>query len=700
MKVVVAEKPSVAKDIARVLKADKKQDGYFAGAEYMITWALGHLVVLADPEKYAPELKKWDIRTLPVIPDRFIKHVDPHRDVAKQYSVIIKLLNASNVDEIVCATDAGREGELIFRYIYELSGSTKPVTRLWISSQTDQAIEDGFASLKPAASYDSLYDSARSRSESDWLVGINATRAYTVRFGQKDGVMSVGRVQTPVLKMIVERFNEYENFIPQIYYEIFANIKHKNGDYKGRLDIESRLFDKEKSQDLGEKIAAFPAGVVAEVSKKQKTENSPLLYDLTELQKDSNKKFKFSADKTLNIMQALYEKHKILTYPRTSSRFLSNDIKPKVHGLLQNVAVIDAYYPFVEQILAKGVKAGKRVFDDTKVTDHHAIIPTDKKPDIRQLSDDERVVYDLVVRRFLSVFMDECKKELTDITTIFGEYRFISKGTVIKKAGWRELYFKSSDSEEDDDENGQLLPQVKKDDPVTQLDVSVEERKTKAPQLYTEATILAAMETAGKQIEDEEMREAMKECGLGTPATRAQIIERLISVQYILREKNKLIPTNKGKQLIACIRNEELLSPALTGMWEKKLNDIRNDKYNRDVFMKEIKEFTQKIVSNVKFTPQVFSKKSQETSDSLGTCPLCGGSIIERGKAYGCHRWSETGCPFVLWKTVAGKTLDKEHLKQLIDKKLTEKLSGFISRAGKTFDAQLALENGKVVFKF
>jgi len=706
MKVVLAEKPSVSRDIARVLNADKKMDGYFAGKDYYVTWALGHLITLANPDSYSPELKRWDLRSLPVIPESFLKLVTADKSAARQYSVIKKLFCSKDVTEIVCATDAGREGELIFRYIYEMAECNKPVKRLWVSSQTDQALHQGFAKIKDSKEYDSLYDSARSRAEADWLIGINATRAYTVRFGQKDGVMSVGRVQTPVLKMIVDRYEENQNFVSQTYYEISALIKHKNGEFKGKLINErnERMTDNAKVQLLAEEIKKFPDGTIGDLTKKAKTENPPLLYDLTEMQKDANKKHKFSAEKTLNLLQALYEKHKVLTYPRTSSRYLSADLKPKIKGLLQNLLPLSSYAGHAENLLSKDLKYSKKVFDDSKVTDHHAIIPTDKKANLSALSSDELTIYDMVIRRFLAAFMDECKKELTEIISLFGKFSFVSRGSVIKKIGWREVYV-INEQEEEEDESGQLLPVVKKNDPVSQASLDLEDKKTKAPPLYTEAMILAAMETAGKQIEDEEMREAMKECGLGTPATRAQILERLISVQYIIREKNKLIPTPKGKQLIGNIKNEELLSPQLTGDWEKKLNDIRNRIYFRDIFMAEIKDFTRNIINNVKFynINQSAAKASTEkpsAAKSFGICPLCGGNIVETKKAYGCSNWNEKSCAFVIWKTIAGKALEVQHVQQLVENKITGKIQGFISKKGSKFDAVLVLNQGKVEFRF
>lgn len=701
MKVIIAEKPSVARDIARVLKSENRNDGYISGNGYAVTWAIGHLVRLADPVVYKESLKRWNISDLPILPDPFITEVESRDGIKQQYQIIKKLLLHKDTTEVICATDAGREGELIFRYIYNLSGCDKPIKRLWISSQTDEALLNGFANLKDGKEYETLYYSAVSRSESDWIIGINSTRAYTIRYGAKSGVMSVGRVQTPVLNMIVERHKEFSDFKPQIYYEIEALIKHENGSFKARLVQKDRIFDKEKAQQQVAELEKFTQGAITKVTKKAKTEKQPYLYDLTELQKDANRRYKFSADKTLKLIQALYEKHKVVTYPRTSSRFLSNDIKPKIKGLMQNLKSVEPYQKYAEEILSKTIKTTKRVFDDKKVTDHHAIIPTEKKANINSFSDDEFKVFDLIIKRFFAAFMDECKKELTDIVAGFEKYKFQAKGSVLKKAGWREVYMDEKQSSDSD----QLLPAVAKDDVVSYENLELQEKKTKAPALYTEASILAAMETAGKNIDDDDLREAMKDCGLGTPATRAQILERLIKVNYIVREKNKLIPTEKGINIISLIKSEELLSPEMTGQWEKKLNDIRLANYSRDSFMKEIRDLCHRVVKGVKFSGSNATARENNTlkakpREAIATCPLCGGDIYENSKAFGCSNWKEKKCPLTIWKKIAGNDISQELALKLINDGKTEKVEGFKSRKGTDFGASLILKNGQVKFDF
>ncbi len=590
---IITEKPSVAKDIARVLKIANRKDGYFEGNGYFISWAFGHLIRLADPPAYNPAFEKWALGQLPIIPEKFILEIQNDTGIQKQFETIKGLLLNETVTGVICATDAGREGELIFRHIYSVAGCEKPIQRLWISSQTDSAIKEGFSKLKEGAEYVPLYLSALSRSEADWIIGINATRAYTSKFSRGQGVMSVGRVQTPVLKMIVDRYLAVTNFKPEPFFDLTATFVHANGTYKGLWQSEDKLTDKTKAEALFEKIKSSDQGKIQSLTQKTVNEKPPLLYDLTELQKDANKKFKFSADHTLKVMQALYETHKLLTYPRTSSRYLSSDIKPKLTELLNNVKSLSDYAGFADAVIKDGIPISKRMFDDQKITDHHAIIPTDQKPSLAGLNADERKIYDLVIRRFLAGFMKDCVKDQTEILTETSGEIFRSFGSVIQQAGWRTIYTDDTDEEE------QKLPQVKQSDPVKLKTPKLEEKKTKAPALHTEASILAAMETAGKTIEDEELRQAMKDCGLGTPATRAQILERLIKVNYIERQKNKLVPTAKGIQLISFIQTKALLSPELTGDWEKKLNDIVKKKYSRENYMKEIVEFAQEIVGGV-----------------------------------------------------------------------------------------------------
>ena len=689
MKVIIAEKPSVARDIARVLKVTSKKSGYFEGNGYQVTWAFGHLVRLLDPDEYDPQLGRWQLQDLPIIPDEFKIDTTKDNGAKAQFETIKALITSDATSDVICATDAGREGELIFRLIYQLSACTKPTQRLWISSQTDDAINEGFATLKPGSDYTTLYDCARSRSEADWLIGINATRAYTVRFGKGQGVMSVGRVQTPVLKMIVDRFLASTAFESQAYYEIEATISHPNGLFKGlwiNKDQETRLSDKAAADTVAAALNSRPNGDIASVSIKEKREQPPLLYDLTELQKEANRKFKFSAERTLEIAQALYETHKIITYPRTSSRYLSDDLVPKLRPILQTLSEWrPAFAPLVAPLMETPLSPNKRMVDTEKVTDHHAIIPTGQSLKYVKLSTDEAHIFDLIARRLIAGFYPDCMKESTEIYCRFGEHTTKSNGIVTRTQGWRQLY------SDDDDESGTALPIVTANDPVSGTAFKVLTKKTKAPPLHTEASILASMETAGRQIDDDEVREAMKECGLGTPATRAQILERLIKVSYITREKNRLIPTDKGLQLISVIQDKELLSPELTGEWERKLNLIRAGKLARATYMEEIAGLARRVVGNVQSVSQY---------PSIGTCPRCSGVVSETPKAFSCQNWRTSGCKFAIWKEMSGAPITKDIATQLLTDGVTPIIPGFTAKSGKQFSAKLAIRDGAVVMTF
>ncbi|MCH1429477.1 MAG: DNA topoisomerase III [Chlamydiales bacterium] len=690
MKVVIAEKPSVAKDIARVLKVNHRKDGYFASQSYCITWAFGHIVGLCDPDAYDPKYKRWILDDLPLIPKQFITKVLRHSSSYKQFKTIERLCKLSDCEEIICATDAGREGELIFRLIYEKTKVNKPIKRLWISSQTDQAIAEGFSQLKEGSAYQSLYESARSRSEADWLVGINATRAYSIKYSQGQGVMSVGRVQTPVLNMIVKRYKENQNFTPETYYEIQAELLHEKGSFKGiYLDEKknTRFFEKDKAEQIVQQVAQNSQGTIAKLEKKKKNEKPPLLYDLTSLQKEAHRLYKFSAEHTLNTLQSLYEKHKVLTYPRTSSRYLSSDLKGKVPQRLKQLQSIAFLTPFIEKLLSAPIKFSKRIVDDKKVTDHHAIIPTEKPCHLNSLSSDEKRLYIMVIKRFVAVFLEDCEKEQTEILSAFSNHHFKSSGTIIKVAGWRAVYL------DDQQQDEQLLPAVVEKDPVEASKVNLLEKQTKPPPLYNEASILSAMETAGKEIDDEEMRQAMKDCGLGTPATRAQILERLIQVKYIVRAKNTLKPTEKGIYLIDSLLSPELLSADLTGGWEKKLNDIVACSYSRDTFMQEIKSFTKEVIEKVqqgKSPPPTFRVSSDK---NLGNCPACEKGTVIKGKYnYFCTRYKEK-CPFKIQLKLASKAISEATVKELLKNKRTKLIKGFKTQKGNPFDACLELNS-------
>lgn len=713
MKVIVTEKPSVAKDIAKVLNVSTKKQGYFEGSGYLVTWAFGHLVQLVNPDKYDEKFKLWNFDLLPIVPDSFKLEVVPDPGAQNQFRTIHTLLNQENVTEVICATDAGREGELIFRHIYSMSGCKLPIKRLWISSQTDKAIKDGFKKLKDGDDYVSLYHSALCRSESDWMVGINATRATSILHSKGQGVLSVGRVQTPVLKLLVDRHREADTFIATVYYEIFADFNSNGLSFYGKCqnDGHSRFNEKLEAEAVynGCKkvgINEFYEGIIDSVEKKTRNEKAPLLYDLTELQKDANKKFKFTADQTLKTAQSLYEKHKIITYPRTSSRYLSMDIEPKLKQNVENLAKLPAFSQAASEILENNWKIASRMIDDKKVTDHHAIIPTEKMPNLSFLSETEFLLFQLIMTRFLAAFFPDCIKHQTDISILVNKAPFKASGTMVKRLGWRSLYQeakddldgtkkeskpkKSSKSETKEVE----LPYLEKGSTVLTKKVTVRESQTKAPPLYTEASILAAMETAGKRIEDEELRQAMKDSGLGTPATRAQILERIIKVGYITRESNKLVPTEKAYYLMSKLTTFDIASPELTGQWEKKLSDIKNTSVSRDDFMLEITKFTQALIKDIKADTDFISSKLQNK------CRLCKGNIVEMPLSYVCTNWKETGCSFSIWKKVAGKRLSFDHAVQLLDSGKTGWLTGFTSKKGAPFEGALVVEDGAVKFDF
>ena len=557
-KLIVAEKPSVAKDIARVLGVKTRAEGYLYGEEYVITWAIGHLVSLCEPGEVDGRWQKWNMADLPMLPaDIPLKALPATR---QQYEIVKKLMNSKKIDSIICATDSAREGELIFRYIYRLAGCDKPVERLWISSMTDAAIRQGFAELKSASAYDALYESARCRSVADWLVGMNASRAFSLKYNAH---LSIGRVQTPTLNLIVRRDLEIENFVPQDYWEIRANF----GDYDG-------LWIHPETKETRCPTKALAEQVKAETQKREATvEESeaeikrippPQLFDLTTLQREANRKYGYSADKTLKLAQALYERHKLLTYPRTDSRYLPDDMAPKVQKTLSRLP--EPYSAFVSAPEMNLQMHAKRFYDNAKISDHHAIVPTEKLPNLSALAPDERNIYDMVVRRLIAAHYPAYEYEAAKIITRVGEHRFKSTGSAPVREGWKALY------RSDKPEKGEvLLPRLEKGATRRVEKVSIKANKTKPPQPHTDASILKMMENAGRDIEDEALREPMKESGLGTPATRAAIIERLIQVGYARRSGKNLLSTEKGRKLIAVVP-EQISSAATTGKWEKALS--------------------------------------------------------------------------------------------------------------------------------
>ncbi len=651
MKVVITEKPSVARDIASVLKITGKKKGYIEGRGCAITWAFGHLVTLMEPGEYDPALQKWRLDSLPFIPDEFKLKLIDNSGVAEQFETIKKL--CQEAEEIVCATDAGREGELIFRYILALSGcEDKPIRRLWLSSLTPDAIQDAFKDLRDGHDYDALYAAARCRSESDWIVGLNATRYYTVRHGRigssEDRVLwSIGRVQTPVLAMIVQRDDEIFKFRPKAFWELTTKYRDVVFKYTG-----DRLEQPEKAQALLEKISGEPF-TIAGVAGKQKKEQPPQLFDLTTLQREVNKSHGLSAADTLTATQNLYES-KLVTYPRTDSRYLSADMKPRIPKILEQLKPIRAEQ--IEALDLTKLPFTKRIVDDKKVTDHHAIIPTGIIP--RSLGTNEQLVYDATVTQFIAAFYPVCVKKITTVDGESAEVKFHAKGTQIIEPGWTALFpkkkkKKSPDGSEEDD---QTLPEFKKGENGPH-EPSTREGKTKPPNYFTENSLLGAMEAAGKWVDDDTLREALKERGIGTPATRAAIIETLLRRNYIRREKKQIRATDMGRCLIALLQDPLLKSPEMTGEWEAKLKQIERSESKPSDFMAGIVSYTRGLIEN--------SSATMLNTDRWGDCPLCGKEIIQGKTAYGCSGWKE-GCAFVLESEYKGLKLTPNQLQVLL----------------------------------
>lgn len=582
MIVCIAEKPSVAREIAEVLGANKRCEGFIEGNGYQVTWTFGHLCTLKEPHDYTPMWKRWNLGSLPMIPPRFgIKLID-EKGIEKQFAVIEKLMQ--NADLIVNCGDAGQEGELIQRWVMQKAQAKCPVKRLWVSSLTEEAIREAFANLKDQDEYQSLYEAGLCRAIGDWLLGMNATRLYTIKYGQNRQVLSIGRVQTPTLALIVKRHLEIANFVPQQHWEL--KTTYRNTIFNA---TDGKYESKEKGLEALQKITDEQF-TVTEITAKNGTENPPQLYDLTTLQVDCNKKFGLSADATLQAIQSLYEK-KLTTYPRVDTRYLSNDIYPKCEATLKGLR---DYQRFTTPLLGKPLPKPKRVFDDKKVTDHHAIIPTGVYP--QGLSDIEKKVYDLVATHFIAVFYPECKFCTTTVTGESAGVKFKTSGKVITDAGWRIIFTQEENDDKDDKEK--LLPQFTKGESGPHVP-DLAEKWTTPPKPYTEATLLRAMETAGKLVENEELRDAMKENGIGRPSTRAAIIETLYKRNYIRKEKKNIVATQTGIELVGLIRNELLKSAELTGQWEKKLRDIEHKKYEAKKFIEELKTMLTEVVNDV-----------------------------------------------------------------------------------------------------
>ncbi len=702
---IIAEKPSVGRDLARVLPGSfTKGEGFLEAPDHIITWAVGHLVQLADPDEYDAKFKKWRMADLPIVPEHFKLVVRDERS-KKQMNVVKRQLGRDDVDLVINACDAGREGELIFAYLFEKAGSHKPVKRLWLNSMTTEAIKQALGALREADELATLEAAARSRSEADWIVGMNATRAATIRLRSSfDGAVSLGRVQTPTLAILARREQEIRDFKPEPYWVVDATFDPvadpRPRTYEGRFHAGAN--PRIKTAEEAAAIVADAEGQTGEITKLEKTERkerAPLLYDLTRLQSDASSRYGFTLRRTLAAAQRLYEEHKALTYPRTNSRYLTSDMVPEIKPIAKLVGGQREYADASKYVLGLDVLPLGRVVNNERVTDHHAIIPTraERHP-VDKMNDDDLKIYDLVVRRFLAVFHPEAVIENTRVETTVAERVFRTRGKRMLVPGWRGVYGETADVEErpDDDEGReQRLPKLEQGERSAVTEIGSEEKVTKPPRRYTDGSLVTVMETAGKLVDDEELREAMKDSGIGTPATRAAIIERLIQVGYVERDGRALVVTEKGLNVIRLLGEHPLTSPGLTGDWEHRLTKIETSQDSREAFMRDIVKFTSDTVGEL----DTKLKDIRIPRANLGPCPVCGHDIVENRKGYSCWSREDPGCGFVIWKSKAGKQLAIGVAKELIKTGRTEKpVTGFKGRSGKSFRARLALmqtEDGK-----
>jgi len=684
LKVCIAEKPSVAREIAHILGANTKRDGYFEGNGYAVTYTFGHLCTLMEPNDYKPYWKSWDLNNLPMLPEKFKTKVVSNSGIEKQFNIVKSLFDKAEV--VINCGDAGQEGELIQRWVLEQANYKGKVKRLWISSLTAEAIKEGFENLKDSETYDNLYYAGFSRAIGDWLLGMNATRLYTVKHGGYKQVLSVGRVQTPTLAMVVNRFKAIENFIPQPYWELQTLYRETLFAYE-----EGRFLKMEEGELLAHKVKASDFEIES-ISKKKGKEYAPKLFDLTGLQVYCNTKFGFSADETLKIVQKLYEQ-KLVTYPRVDTTFLPNDVYPKVHGILQKLT---NYSKLTQALLGKKIKKSSKVFNDKKVTDHHAIIPTGMQTNLQY---NQQQVYDIIVKRFIAVFYPDCDVSNTTIIGKAADIKFKTTGKEILKEGWKVVFKFGNQStstalsvtEKD------ILPVFEKGEKGPH-EPSFLEKQTKPPNQFTEASLLRAMETAGKQVDDDELRDLMKENGIGRPSTRANIIETLFKRQYIKRNKKQILPTVTGIALIDTIQNELLKSAELTGLWEKQLKDIEKGTYSASLFIKNMKQMVDELVyevrtetsraniSHAKVLEQrkAKSKAIQNAGITAEICPKCQKGTLLKGKsAYGCSQF-KSGCKFILPFKVFGKKISEKQFIRLLKKGSTVNLKGFFSKDGTT----------------
>jgi DNA topoisomerase-3 len=702
---VIAEKPSVGNDLARVLPgpfqkrtiASEKTARSLEGPDHIITWAVGHLVQLAEPDEYDDKFKKWRMADLPIVPRHFKLVVRDERS-EKQMKVVRDLLKRDDVEHVINACDAGREGELIFTYLYEYVRSDKPVQRLWLNSMTNDAMREAFGHLRDGADLNMLRDAAKSRSEADWIVGMNATRAATIRLRSSfDGAVSLGRVQTPTLAIIARREEEIRAFKPEKYWLVDARFEADGARrYEGRFHAgaQPRLKNAQEAQAIVEAVRGT-RGEITKLEKTKRKERAPLLYDLTSLQREANTRYGFSARRTLAAAQRCYEEHKALTYPRTSSRYLTSDMVGEIKPTAGHVGRRDEYRKAAQYVQSLDLLPLGRVVDNAKVGDHHAIIPTNSEHDLKRMNEDDRKVYDLVARRFLAVFHPDAEFENTRVETTVATHVFRTRGKVLLVPGWRGVYGELPEGDgapgDDDEGRDQQLPRLERGEAVDTREAEALEKETKPPRRYSDASLLGAMETAGKLVDDEAMREAMKDSGIGTPATRAAIIERLIDVGYVERDGRALVATEKGINVIRLLGEHPLTSPALTGDWEHRLAAIEEGTERREKFMDDIARFAGETVGVLDTT----LKDVRIPRANLGPCPVCGNDIVENRKGYSCWSREDPGCGFVIWKSKAGKQIPAAAARELIQKGFTSApVTGFKGRSGRSFRARLALHQG------
>ncbi len=688
MKLIISEKPSVASDIAKVLKVNSRGNGYFQNGEYYITWAVGHLIGLSLPPAYDKKYNTWSMDNLPLLPGNFKTEI---KEATKsQYNIIKSLMERPEVTEIICATDSGREGQLIFEYIYYKANCKKPVKRLWISSMTDESILNGFSNLKPNSEYFNLYQSALSRAKADWLYGINFSQLFSLKHNT---TFSVGRVQTPTLNIIVERDIEIENFRPEDYFELEGLFE---GDLKALYykDNESKFSDMKELEEVKSNLGKD--GIITSIKKKEKQKERPQLFDLTSLQQEANNIYGYTAQETLDTAQSLYEKHKILTYPRTDSKYLTTDMESGLEGLLKDIKKgINTISPFIDKILLKGLNLGSRVIDDKKVSDHHAILVTNKISSYNpsSLSEKERNVLKLVIVRMISAFSFPKRYLETEIEIDVNNYLFKRRFNNIIDFGYEEVinaFYKNKSTEEEISFN------YRENDIVKLLNSEILKKKTSPKKRYTEATLLSTMENISRQIEDDELKEYIKEKGLGTPATRAGIIEGLIKRNYIKREKKNLISTDYGRNLIKVVP-EEIKSAETTAKWEEKLIEIEKGIESENAFINHIKENISIIINKNKFRAEDLGTGPKD-KEIIGRCPKCGKNIYESSKSFYCEGFKdEPKCNFSLWKDdkyfkAFGKKVNKTFVKRIL-KNNKAVLKGLKSKNGNIFDAEFSISS-------